>query len=752
MSWTLNPVGGPWLVAIIAAVLLGLCAVRPRGTLTRRRRLSLAALRIAACLMLLFALLRPEVVRTQTEVLRSALLVLVDSSRSMTVEDSLGGKSRWASAMELLNQSRGSLEQLGRDHDLEYYTFDQSLRPAAGADALRGVTPNGDGTALGKSLAELLENEASERLLGVVLLSDGAQRAVPPSDLAPQVAARRYALEGTPIFPFAFGSPAGGARSDVAIDDLLASNSVFANTPTRVTGRLRVDGYPNQTLTVQLQWEDENGQLQVVDATQITAGPAAAEYPISLQHTPSRLGEQKVQLRIEAQPGEVLTSNNAQATFVTVREGGVRVLYLTGAKRIGGEPGVEQRFVRGSLAASPDIVVTRRKLDYDPERESLTRLLDANDYDVYLLDDVDADALDAATWEEIAECVRQGAGLMMTGGHHSFGPGGHDSSPLTPVLPVTPGRLERQRFGEPLRTDMHLADPVRMRPARPFGVRHPIMQIAPNAADAWDALPPMTGANRFVQRTLKPNAQVLAEDPEHDGAPLLVASQPGAGRSLAFAGDSTWRWVMAGQGEAHRRFWRQAILWLAQKDDSKKNPVWVELASRRVARGAPLEITVGANPAEGNSAPVELEVTVRRPNGDTRTVPIPAGENGGAGVFREIDLAGDYLVTATGRQSGTVIGSAQARFTAPDNDVELDQPGAEPAVLAQLAQITEQAGGRSLAPEELPDLLAELAAADPEVLEEVVARVTYWDTWPFFLLLVALLSVEWWLRKRWGLV
>jgi hypothetical protein len=72
--------------------------------------------------------------------------------------------------------------------------------------------------------------------------------------------------------------------------------------------------------------------------------------------------------------------------------------------------------------------------------------------------------------------------------------------------------------------------------------------------------------------------------------------------------------------------------------------------------------------------------------------------------------------------------------------------------MAQLARMTADSGGRALAPEELPQLLAELADRQPEVKQEVLQRVTYWDTWPFFLLFVALLGIEWYLRKRWGLV
>ncbi len=535
MHWSFNPVGGVWLVTAIAVGLLALAALRPGQALAPGRRWTLVTLRVAAVLMLLFAMLRPEVVTTRVETLRAALLILIDSSKSMTVEDSLGDDSRWDAAVRLLDQSADSLQQLSRQADVELFQFDDTLRPVTDLEKLDSLRPTGEGTTLGRSLGELLDNEASERLLGVILLSDGAQRAPPGADLAPQVAARRFALEGTPIFPFAFGTPSGGARADVAIDDLVASESVFAGTPTQVSGSLRVRGYANQTLTVQLLWEDDAGEMQVVDAAQVPAGPAGGRFPVSLSYTPLKsgeaaLGEKKVELRVAPQDGEVLTSNNSQSTFVTVREGGVKVLYLAGAKRPGGGPGLEQKFIRASLASSPDIVVTRRLVAYTPPLQDLADELARDEYDVYVLDDVDADAFDRDTWAELADRVRDGAGLMMIGGYHSFGPGGHASSPLVTVLPVTPGRLERQRFDEPLRSDVHLEGPVKMRLAAPFGPRHPIMQISPEPAKAWAALPPLDGANRLPLSSLKPNATVLAEGDSSAALPLLVAGQPGQGR------------------------------------------------------------------------------------------------------------------------------------------------------------------------------------------------------------------------------
>ena len=94
--------------------------------------------------------------------------------------------------------------------------------------------------------------------------------------------------------------------------------------------------------------------------------------------------------------------------------------------------------------------------------------------------------------------------------------------------------------------------------------------------------------------------------------------------------------------------------------------------------------------------------------------------------------------------------TASARFTVPNQDMELDQPAAEPTLLAALAKLTP--GGRGLAPEELPTLLQQLQSRQDEFEEEIVTHISLWDRWPVLLALVGLLSLEWWLRKRWGLV
>ena len=181
-------------------------------------------------------------------------------------------------------------------------------------------------------------------------------------------------------------------------------------------------------------------------------------------------------------------------------------------------------------------------------------------------------------------------------------------------------RLERQNFGEAIRSDTHLPEQPRpkMRPTRPRAVaQHSAIGVAGKRKQkCWDELPSLDGANRLDR--LKRGVTVLADTP--DGHPLLIAREYGRGRVLAFGGDSTWRWYMAGFEAAHKRFWRQIVLWLARKDQSTENTVWVNLDERRFSPGTRVEFTAGARSPQGDPiADAAIEVEVLRPDGSKAT-------------------------------------------------------------------------------------------------------------------------------------
>ena len=91
-----------------------------------------------------------------------------------------------------------------------------------------------------------------------------------------------------------------------------------------------------------------------------------------------------------------------------------------------------------------------------------------------------------------------------------------------------------------------------------------------------------------------------------------------------------------------------------------------------------------------------------------------------------------------------------SRFLVDERDLELDNPAADPGLLAELASLT---GGSVITPEQHLAFLERLQKEGLIRREETeVTRLTMWDNWPFLILFVALLSVEWTLRKLRGLV
>jgi uncharacterized membrane protein len=752
-QWYLNPVGSYWLVGLLSLGLLALLVFLaiPAARLSRPRRLVLFGLRAAVLVLLMLALLRPTLVQTITKKRSAELVVLIDRSRSMLIEDSVGGKTRWQALTAALQDAAPALADIGEDVKVKGYAFDSDIEPLEYADGRFKLAdkPSGDQSALGAALEDVLRREAGQRLAGVIVLSDGAQRAYAPRDLPPQVPTRRLADLGYPLYALPFGQARGlGQARDVAIKDLLVNQTVFVKNELVIHGTARLDGYANQKIPVRLLFETPSGKMQVVGNQDLQADSDGQSLPIEMSYVPQTPGEFKVTLEATTQPGELVTTNNQLSTFVTVLQGGLNVLYVEGALR------VEQKFVRRSLDASPDIKVDYIRLE---EHDRATHPIDMRDYfqrgkyDVYIVGDVDSSVFKPEELQALAKTVEEGAGLMMLGGFRTFGPGGYYATPLAGLLPLKMDGLERLQPQDPLgaRTDLQIPGPLIMQPAKPLGIRHFVMSLAPPSEnmETWRKLPPLEGANKWAG--LKPTAQVLAETP--DGKPLLAVQEAG-GRVMAFAGDSTWHWWMQGHLAEHKRFWRQAILWLAHKDDQNQGNVWIHLAQRRFAPGGRMEFTAGANSPHGEpllDATFKADIVI--PGGARRPVALVRQGDQMSGVFSDTQASGDYTIEVTA-SGGSLLGTTKARFLVFEQDLELDNAAADPTLLGSLARMTAQAGGQLLAPEELSTLIERLKKTPLDLETKTDEKQSPWDTWPFFIVFVSLLCVEWLLRKRWGLV
>ena len=353
----------------------------------------------------------------------------------------------------------------------------------------------------------------------------------------------------------------------------------------------------------------------------------------------------------------------------------------------------------------------------------------------------------------LAEQIADGKGLLTLGGYHSFGPGRYHETPLADVLPIRMDPAERQNFGADVRTDLHITRPVKLRPTEPHFLTK--LDDSDDPMQAWRRLPPLKGANRFIG--VKDNASVLLEGDSKEW--ILVAGNYGRGRVISFAGDTTWNWWMHDHVDEYKRFWRQIILWLAFRDGRSNDNVWIDLPQRRFQPRSQVSFTCGARDGIGEVITnADYTAILTQPSGSQHQISITKStERNWAVLERElINEGGLYTIQVAAERNGQPIGESEVEFVVFDQDLEKSNPAANPELMDRLAKQTAEYGGRAVVPEELGVLLDEIAANPPEMKIEVPTKhqlgKSFGDSAIFLGVFVLLLSCEWALRKKWGLV
>ena len=743
---------GTWLgisLLIVAFACLLFILAPDRSRLSRGRRLTLILLRTSAFLVLLFCLMKPSLVSTRRLQQPTSVLVLADSSESMNVADSPNGKTRWEYLRATLRSAMESTKKeiVNESMLVRTWFFDREAREAALDTQTFDIgewkrLPSSEETAIGSAMESAVRSIGEQPLSAVVLLSDGGQHAYPPNDLPPQAESRRLGERGVPLWAITYGQSRGATQArDASVVSLTTPDKVFLGNTVEVIGRVRLEGLSDREVTVRLLVEQADGELAEVARRVIKPTKSTTEESVRFDWAADSLGERKIVLAIDSVAGEIVLTNNIVSTFVEVIDGGLRVLYLEGSPR------VEQRFLRRALSSSPDMQIDFQWIDSVHRNRwpiSLEQEL-SRDYKVFLIGDLDVDAIRPKDIEKIRLLVENGASIGFLGGLHSFEAGGWGSSSLGRLLPYARDPLSRQRFDEPIRKDLHVRGPITIIPDEQFGGVSILRlgQTRDDSDEVWQGLPALDGANRLPQ--LLPVAKTLAAT--ETGLPLLVAREYGLGRVLVFAVDSTWRWAMQGAAGSYKRFWRQFVLWLARRDDFDGERLWLKLARRRISVGSPLVFDAGLTLPDGTLVQgSSLSATVIDPAGNSRYVRLSKNNESFSGTITGCTEPGDWRVVVKADDQG---GETAARFVVYRQDLELANPRANTLLMQQIASATD--GGVRL-PEELPGIFKEIGQTPPVFTTSEDWSASLWDNWIIILMFTGCLCTEWFFRKRWGLV
>jgi hypothetical protein len=592
----------PWpLIAVlgaVAALLLAVAVIRGgRGWI----------LRTLALVVLAVALLNPRIIREQQKPQPDLAVIVVDESPSQSIGQRAVQTEEAVAALEAALPESENLE-------------------------VRVVRAGGEGdprgTSLFAALQRTLAEEASERLAGAVLVTDGQVHDVPTiEDRAPlsvpvhvlltgepEERDRRLVIEQAPAYGLV------GKSFDIAykVEDT-ASVRTDSNDQ-RAMVHFRVNGVA------------AGGVETVVGSPQIQS--------FVLEHA----GPTVVELTVEAASGEVSELNNRAAVVVNGVRDRLRVLLVSG------QPHAGERSWRNLFKSDPSVDLVHFTILRPPDKNEMTPLKELSlivfpvqelfqnklyEFDLIVFDQyVVRGVLPQTYMGRIARYLMDGGAILLAVGPEFAGPRSLYQTPLGEIMPGMPtGRIVEQAF-RPTVTDV--------------GRRHPVTSGLPGEAVSGDAdIDDDTGGPtwgrwfRLLETEVR-GGEVLMGGPE--GRPLLIVERVGEGRIAQLLSDQIWLWARGFEGGGpYAELLRRLVHWLMKEPELEEESLSASVEDGRVV-------------IERRSLDLEnAQATVTSPSGATQTLVLEAGADGIAraevpatefGLYRVEDAAHTALAVA----------------------------------------------------------------------------------------------------------
>ncbi len=724
------PGGAPLAFVLgIGLTVLAVLGSRPRVQGVGRRAVLIALRWVSAVAMFLLAA-QPAFWGERVKKQPGVRAVLIDSSQSMGI--AVDGPSRAERLRQLA--ARWANTEAGRK--ARWYEVDDGLR---GLDAAHVVTRKAKATGAASDLVGALrELEENVPDLGaVLLLSDGADTSGKPFPKSLTVQVHTVAVDDA------------RELKDDAITHLHADPVAFLHGEGRVQATLRTTGLGARSLNLSL------ARGEKVLSTQTVQVEPDKDASIELPFTPEALGREVYTLRVERHTDDDVPDNNARVFLVNVTRERLRVLHVSG------RPSWDQRFLRGFLKRDPSIdlisfFILRSVHDLTNSQPSELALIPfptdelfrqhLTSFDLVILQDFDYEPYQMAPYLPlIREYVGQGGGLAMIGGSLSFDGGGYAETPLAAALPVRirpsdPGSasiVEGEFVPQPVTALMH----------------HPILDLSADAAQTratFQRLAPLDGANRLLG--VNERSVALLEHPSERIAgagrmPVLAVGNFGKGRTLAFGTDTSWHWSMptAGRGgdpATYDRFWDRVVRFLTR--DPLLDPSRVQTTKAQYAPEVPIDVTGVARDEQYTPiASTEVTLEVRSLNGvDVSRTSVRTDAAGKLSArFQGPREVGVYEVLLS--QADKPLASSP--FLVELSGEELSAPKPRPDLMRALARVKSAKFVES--PEDAPGLDA-FDATRTESLG--IERSAPFGEPLGVALLLALMCLEWALRRRWG--
>jgi hypothetical protein len=761
----------PWwfilMVGAIGSLWIARWYWRESRHLSNPVRWLLPTLRASAFFLILFMLAGPTLFHQYTEGQLSRIRVLLDVSPSMATVDidqqsdsRLDQVAKWLTGDDSKTPAKiGWLHELQSHHRVELFASatasresllwaSRTLAPPPNADSF---AIHGADSALGDFLASALIQNSSDNLTNpkesdgiaaVVLITDGQSN----SGMSLSDASLRFRSDKIPVFTIGVGSDS--EPTDLGI--LNAEHSQRLNRQDTLKGTVLVKERCKVGTKYQLQIKsfDQIFFSKVIES--LDEGPRSIEFEIPAEPLVDQSKKQllsgidyasvPIDLRfsIDGQLTEVSLENNSFSSSLWGVDRKNRVLILDH------RGGWEMRYIKNAMErdATWETVVSIGQSAFEQEFFPSTRAkLFEFDLIMVTFDTVRKLSDEQQTW--IADFVGvSGGGLILIDSKREGNRPITDSL-LSPLLPVRSAESPSESGNQTIQVG-------------PSGINQPAFQLGSNSLpndQVWAQLP-IPKSIRAV--TVEPGAEMMVElvstAKVNAPQPFVATKLFGQGRVIYFASDETWRWRANVADLYHQRFWNQIATW-GMRAPFAVNDAYASLDSGSRIYSTGDSITVRAKLKTDDAQPLEnamIQAVLERDGVQHSAFPLS----------QESDARGFYRATFGSMAEGSydvrlaVVGIPSDALTLRTQFIVRPPIGIEMQSLAcnteSLRQTATMTGGEFA--------MLNDAATISEKLKQfrtgkiIESQTLLWQSSPWFATIMGLLAIEWYLRKRAGLI
>lgn len=705
---------GLFILFLVVAILFSLFIYRRTNPIVSPvTRFLLFFFRAVALVLLLFVVFETSLTYTYNRTQPPVLAIAIDNSASMTISDTQG--SREQTVQSLFNSD--VLVTLNRNFELKTYAFSNDLETFnLDSDSIRFL---GDETNIQETLQRIKAENLTENLNAVLLISDGSYNSGGnPVRSAEQI--------GVPVYSIGVGSPQ--PITDVAITDVESNPFTYAGQTTPINITIRNSGYGQLAFPIEI-----TSQGSVVTRETVQLPPSPSDQTYTLDYQASDIGRQKLQVNLPIQQNEYSQDNNQQTLYIDVLKSKLNILMIAGS-------------------VTPDVAFFKRHLN--TERYSITSLVQKSanafyespptaeglrDMDMFILYDFPRQQMNTEFVQRLSESIRA------------------NRQPVFYILgPHSSVATARQWFpGLPIQRASRLNPELLLSPElSPAGVTHPVVQIGQDLTQTqrlWSQVPPLFAAHLIQE--LAPGTEVLVygrreDNPSAQVLPLFALNAEN-GKSAAMFAHELWRWDLMIRGFERNADILKALLintvrWL--ETDRSDNLVRVDMTKTNYNFGEPVEVSVDV--FDDNLNPVnDAEVNLTLNTDPPQIVTAFSQGDGSYEATLQPSQPGDYEMNVTATWQGRTLGTEDVLFSVGEYSAELADLQAQHIVLKSVAQ----ASGGQFVPADSADALIVAMQGKPRTTTLTIDQAL-WNNKFLLLFILLFLTLEWFLRKRKGML